>query len=127
MSIFYNVCLSDYSPAAYPDYYPEYSSAVPSEDQRLAMLYNLLEDREQQQEAGEAVESSTPAPPTPGTTPPTPRPGLIMTKERRGMAEEPILRPDSARDPQYLYRGRKKRSAEPVPPFVQTTGRKIHL
>ena len=114
--------MSDYSPAAYPDYYPEYPSAVPSEDQRLAMLYNLLEDREQQQEAGEAVESSTPA-----TTPPTPRPGLIMTKERRGMAEEPILRPDSARDPQYLYRGRKKRSAEPVPPFVQTTGRKIHL
>ena len=51
MSIFYNVCLSDYSPAAYPDYYPEYP-AVPSEDQRLAMLYNLLEDREQQQEAG---------------------------------------------------------------------------
>ena len=119
------MCLSDYSPAAYPDYYPEYP-ALPSEDQRLARLYNLLEDREQQ-EAGEAVESSTPAPPTPGTTPPTPRPGLIMTKERRGMAEEPILRPDSARDPQYLYRGRKKRSAEPVPPFVQTTGRKIHL
>ena len=118
--------MSDYSPAAYPDYYPEYP-ALPSEDQRLARLYNLLEDREQQQEAGEAVESSTLAPPTPGTTPPTPRPGLIMTKERRGMAEEPIQRPDSARDPQYLYRGRKKRSAEPVPPFVQTTGRKIHL
>ena len=41
-----------------------------------------------------------------------------MTKERRGMMEEPIFRPDSARDPQYMYRGRKKRSA-PIPPFVQ--------
>ena len=41
-----------------------------------------------------------------------------MTKERRGMMEEPIFRPDSARDPQFMYRGRKKRSA-PIPPFVQ--------
>ena len=39
-------------------------------------------------------------------------------KERRGMMEEPIFRPDSARDPQYMYRGRRKRAA-PIPPFVQ--------
>ena len=34
------------------------------------------------------------------------------------MMEEPIFRPDSARDPQYMYRGRRKRAA-PIPPFVQ--------
>ena len=37
----------------------------------------------------------------------------VLTAERRGMKEEAIFRPGSARDPEY--RGRKKRS---IPPFI---------
>ena len=37
----------------------------------------------------------------------------LLSAERRGMKEEPIFRPEGARDPRY--KGRKKRS---VPPFV---------
>ena len=67
------------------------------------------------------------------TVNPTIREETKMTKERRGMLEVhnftfeiyfsenifikvPILRPDEARDPKFLFRGRKKRSA---PVFVK--------
>ena len=42
----------------------------------------------------------------------------LLSAEQRGMKEEPIFRPEGARDPRY--KGRKKRS---VPPFVG--GKKI--
>ena len=41
---------------------------------------------------------------------PPPEPVSRMTQERRGMLEVPILRPEEARDPKFLFRGRKKRS-----------------
>ena len=52
----------------------------------------------------------------------TARPLLTMTKERRGMFEEPIYRPGNAKDPHFMYRGRKKRSI-PLPPFVSKTNK----
>lgn len=67
----------------------------------------------------EAPATTSPETTTSTTTTAAPRHAMRrMTKERRGMMEEPIFRPDSARDPQFMYRGRKKRSA-PIPPFVQ--------
>ena len=73
-------------------------------------------------------EVSSPAPvtstteqtvPTTTTTTTTMRPVMrVMTKERRGMMEEPIFRPENAKDPQFIYRGRKKRSA-PIVPFMK--------
>merc|ERR1712012_87192 len=84
--------------------------------EQLKQLEHLLEERGQSKEQT----STTTTPATPATTTTTARPVLRrMTKERRGMVEEPIFRPGNANDPQFMYRGRKKRSA-PIPPFVQS-------
>merc|ERR1712137_1150176 len=102
-SLFY-----DQVPIQYPDYYQDLSKDA------LEPFYDSLDE--------ESAVISTEAPATTSpetTTTAAPRHAMRrMTKERRGMMEEPIFRPDSARDPQYMYRGRKKRSA-PIPPFVQ--------
>merc|ERR1719411_2518927 len=50
------------------------------------------------------------------TVKPTIREETKMTKERRGMLEVPNFRPDEAKDPNFLFRGGKKRSA---PVFVK--------
>ena len=78
-----------------------------------------IEEAEQEKLTSTAATTTTttPAPVT------TPKQVLrTMTKERRGMMEEPIFRPGNANDPQFMYRGRKKRSA-PIPPFVQKPSR----
>merc|ERR1712227_771056 len=77
--------------------------------EQLKQLEHLLEERGQSKEQTSTTTATT-----------TPRPVLRrMTKERRGMVEEPIFRPGNANDPQFMYRGRKKRSA-PIPPFAQS-------
>merc|ERR1712110_963434 len=109
-SLFY-----DQVPIQYPDYYQDLSKDA------LEPFYDSLD------EESAAISTEAPATTSPETTTTTtsttttaaPRHAIRrMTKERRGMMEEPIFRPDRARDPQYMYRGRKKRSA-PIPPFVQ--------
>merc|ERR1712233_58037 len=66
--------------------------------------------------------TSAPSTTSASTTTTTARPLRIMTKERRGMVEEPIFRPGNAKDPHFMYRGRKKRSV-PLPPFVSKTNK----
>merc|ERR1711971_713815 len=103
----------------YPDYYHDLSKDA------LESFYDSLQvESANAVTATEAPATTTPDPETTitsTTTTTAPKHTMRrMTKERRGMMEEPIFRPDSARDPQYMYRGRKKRSA-PIPPFVQKT------
>merc|ERR1712179_750744 len=106
-SLFY-----DQVPIQYPDYYQDLSKDA------LEPFYDSL-DEESAVISTEAPATTSPETTTTSTTTAAPRHAMRrMTKERRGMMEEPIFRPDSARDPQYMYRGRKKRSA-PIPPFVQ--------
>ena len=121
----------DQIPVQYPDYYQDLSkdaleSFYDSLDGKLHTFFSRITFYIAFLKVESAV-LPTEAPPT--TSPETtttsttasaaPRHAMRrMTKERRGMMEEPIFRLDSARDPQFMYRGRKKRSA-PIPPFVQ--------
>merc|ERR1711988_1966316 len=98
----------------YPDYYHDLSKDA------LESFYDSLQESANEVTVTEGPATTTPETTITSTTTTTTAPRHSMrrmTKERRGMMEEPIFRPDSARDPQYMYRGRKKRSA-PIPPFV---------
>jgi len=118
----------------YPGYYPltlpDYLEEEHPEQQlhNLGFLPQLGEVPETNQNLFEALSHSTTttAPSTTiastTSTTTTARPLLTMTKERRGMFEEPIFRPGNAKDPHFMYRGRKKRSI-PLPPFVSKTNK----
>jgi len=123
--------LGDYS--SYPlnnDYYQEDDN---DQIHQLKWLQDYMNEGQQVQgedrQTNLKMATTTAPPTTEASTTTTSRPVIRrMTKERRGMMEEPIFRPDNARDPQFMYRGRKKRSA-PVPPFINAgvTKNKMHF
>merc|ERR1712183_774528 len=102
----------DYLDASYhedKDDFPFYGENLNTEN-----LKYLLKEAENPLDG---LEKSPPRTSTIRTTvTPTIRKETKMTKERRGMLEVPNFRPDEARDPKFLFRGRKKRSA---PVFVK--------
>jgi len=118
--------------AVYPGYYPltlpDYYEDAQQPELQLQNLGFQPRFRETNQNLIKEVSQSdmtTSAPSTTTastTTTATARPLRIMTKERRGMVEKPIFRPGNAKDPHFMYRGRKKRSV-PLPPFVSKTNK----
>merc|ERR1711953_268570 len=93
-----------------------YESAPPpppllsGENLDIENLKDLLKGAENQ---NDGLAKKTPRTSKMGTTvKPTVRKETKKTKDRRGMLEVPNLRPNEAKAPKFLFRGRKKRSAQ---------------